>query len=238
MNALRNEEKQRLSKVMAAAGVAARRACETLIFAGRVKVNGEIVLLPQTMVTSKDKILVDNQPISETEQKVYYILNKPRGYICSAKGNQSSNLVIDLFEDVQERLFTVGRLDKDTCGLLIVTNDGHFANKVIHPSSDIAKDYLAKTDREITPEHLIAISSGTLIEGIFVKPLRVTKVRKGTIKVTITEGKKREVRLLLENAGLQVRELTRIRIGGLHLGSLPIGSYRPMTEREKAVIFE
>lgn len=233
-----NRTKQRLSKTMAAAGIASRRACETLIFEGRVTVNGIVTLLPQTMVGSQDAILVDGKSLQGAEPKVYYILNKPTGYICSAKRNKDTKIVLDLFEDAKHRLFTVGRLDKDTLGLLIVTNDGHFANRVIHPSASIHKEYLAKTDQEITPEHLIAISNGTLVEGVFVKPLRVSKVRKGTVKITILEGKKREVRVLMEAAGLNVKELTRIRIGGLHLGTLPIGSWRAMTEREKELIFE
>lgn len=233
-----NSTKKRLSKFLASAGVASRRACETLIFDGKVKVNGEVALLPQTLVDEKDKITVNDKSINSVEEKVYYILNKPVGYVCSTKGSKNTKLVLDLFEDVEERLFTVGRLDKDTMGLLIVTNDGHFANRVIHPSANIQKDYLAKTDREITPEHLIAISNGTLVEGVFVKPIRVTKVRKGTLKITITEGKKREVRVLMEAAGLNIKELTRIRIGGLQLGPLPLGSWRPMTEREKELLLE
>lgn len=230
--------KKRLSKAMAAAGVASRRACEELIFDGRVKVNGKIALLPQTMVSETDEIAVNDKTISTAEEKVYFILNKPEGYICSTRGNKSSKLVLDLFSTIDQRLFTVGRLDKDTSGLLIVTNDGHFANRVIHPSSNIQKEYLAKTDHEITVEHLTAISSGTIVEGIFVKPLRVTKVRKGTVKIMIAEGKKREVRLLLESAGLEVKSLSRIRIGGLHLGALPPGSWRPLTQREQKLIFE
>lgn len=233
-----NTPKQRLSKTMAAAGVASRRACEELIFAGRVKVNGVVTKLPQTMVDASDKITVNDSPISCKEQKVYFILNKPEGYICSNHRGKDSKLVIDLFSDVKERLFTVGRLDKDTSGMLLVTNDGHFANSVIHPSANTNKEYLVKTDQEVFPEHLIAISSGTLVEGIFVKPLKVTKVRRGTLKVTIAEGKKREVRLLMEAAGLNVKSLSRIRIGGLHLGTLPLGTYRALTERDKALIFE
>ncbi|MGZ3633313.1 MAG: pseudouridine synthase [Parachlamydiaceae bacterium] len=230
--------KNRLSKLLVSAGVASRRACETLIFAGRVKVNGVVTLLPQTMVDWNDKILVDDAAIVEPESKVYFILNKPEGYICTARSNTKAKLVLDLLDDVKERLFTVGRLDKDTKGLIIITNDGHFANKVIHPSSNIVKEYLAKTSSEISDEHLKAISSGTLVEGVFVKPTHVTKVRKGTVKIAVKEGKKREVRLLLENAGLYVRELTRIRIGGLHLGSLSEGSYRELTKQERQIIFE
>lgn len=223
---------------MAAAGVASRRACEELIFAGKVKVNGTVTLVPQTMVDENDKITLNDQPISEKKGKLYFILNKPVGYICTSHRNKDTRIVFDLFEDVNERLFTVGRLDKDTSGLLIVTNDGHFSNSVIHPSKNIQKEYLVKTDQEVTPDHLTAISSGTLVEGIFVKPIRVTKVRRGTLKITIAEGKKREVRLLMEAAGLKVIELTRIRIGGLHLGTLPVGGWREMTARDKELIFE
>lgn len=230
--------KNRLSKLLVAAGVASRRACEELIFAGRVKVNGSIVLVPQTMVDWKDQMTVDGKSISKPEKKVYYMLNKPEGYICTARRTNQTKIALDLLEGIEERVFTVGRLDKDTKGLLIVTNDGHFANRVIHPSANIVKEYLAKTDAEITAEHLKAISSGTLVEGVFIKPAHVLKVRKGTIKIAVQEGKKREVRLLLQNAGLEVRELTRIRIGGLHLGLLPEGSARAMTEREREIIFE
>lgn len=230
--------KNRLSKYLVAAGVASRRACEELIFAGRVKVNGSVVLIPQTMVDWNDRMSVDDKPVTQPEKKVYYILNKPEGYICTARRTNQSKIALDLLEGVQERVFTVGRLDKDTKGLIIVTNDGHFANRFIHPSANIAKEYLAKTNAEITDEHLKAISSGTLVEGVFVKPSHVSKVRKGTLKIAVTEGKKREVRLLLQNAGLEVRELTRIRIGGLHLGPLPEGSFRAMTEREREIIFE
>ncbi|WP_068470813.1 pseudouridine synthase [Candidatus Protochlamydia phocaeensis] len=231
-------EKNRLSKVLAAAGIASRRACEQLIFDGLVKVNGQVVIVPQTIVSpDKDVITVREQPIKKKEDKVYYILNKPAGYICSARKSGQSKLVLDLFQEEGHRLFTVGRLDKDTQGLLIVTNDGHFANEVIHPSANIQKEYVAKTDQEISAEHLKAISNGTLVEGAFVKPLRVEKVRRGTLKIVIGEGKKREVRLLLSAAGLKVKELTRIRLGGLVLGPLPVGSWRPLTQKERQSIF-
>lgn len=231
--------KQRLSKVLATAGVASRRACENLIFEGLVRVNGEVITIPQTMVDpEKDRLTVRDQEIKIEAEKVYYILNKPAGFICSAKGNSQSKLVLELFEGEGHRLFTVGRLDKDTQGLILVTNDGHFANKVIHPSSNIQKEYLVKTDQEISHEHLVAISSGTLVEGTFVKPIRVEKVRRGTMKVVIGEGKKREVRLLLNAAGLKVMELTRIRLGQLRLGELASGAWRSLTEREKNLIFE
>lgn len=230
--------KQRLSKVLAAAGVASRRACEEIIFSGQVKVNDQIIKTPQTLVDlTLDRVLVRNAPIQKIEEKVYYILNKPVGYICSTRGNSQSKLVLELFQNEGHRLFTVGRLDKDTSGLLLVTNDGHFANRVIHPSANINKEYLVKTDQEVTHEHLVAIGHGTLVEGVFVKPIKVEKVRRGTVKVIIGEGKKREVRLLLDAAGLKIKSLSRIRVGGLLLGTLPVGSWRSLTENEKKMIF-
>lgn len=232
--------KQRLSKVLAGAGVASRRACEELIFQGLVKVNGSIVKVPQTMVDlEKDEVMVRGNPVKQSEDKVYYLLNKPSGYICSAKRTSSqSKLVLDLFHDEGHRLFTVGRLDKDTEGLLLVTNDGHFANKVIHPSSDIHKEYLVKTNQEVTHDHLVAISQGTLVEGAFVRPVRVEKVRRVTLKVVISEGKKREVRMLLDAVGLKTESLIRIRLGGLRLGPLPSGAWRSLSDNEKQLIFQ
>lgn len=233
-----DKTKNRLSKFLAAAGVAARRACEEIIFAGRVTVNGVVTKVPQTPVDSNDVITVDGKNIALEDQKVYYMLNKPVNYICTAKKMGASKIVLDLFDDCPYRIFTIGRLDKDTQGLLLLTNDGHFANRVIHPSSDIQKEYLAKTDQEITADHLTAISTGTLVEGTHVKPIRVSKVRRGTLKIVIGEGKKREVRLILEAAGLNIKELTRIRIGSLQLGALPVGAWRELSNREKELIFE
>jgi 23S rRNA pseudouridine2605 synthase len=230
--------KQRLSKVLARAGVASRRACEELIFQGFVKVNGEVIKIPQTLVDlATDHITVREQLVKPCEDTVCYLLNKPAGYICSTRRSGQSKLVLDLFEEEGHRLFTVGRLDKETEGLLIVTNDGHFANRVIHPSANIHKEYLVKTDQELTHDHLVAIAHGTLVEGAFVKPIRVEKVRRGTLKVVIGEGKKHEVRLLLDAAGLKVKSLKRIRLGGLHLGALPVGAWRPLTDKEKELIF-
>ena len=223
---------------MAAAGVASRRACEELIFDGRVKVNGKVTLLPQTMVDESDRITVDNHSMQGAEDKVYFILNKPAGYLCSPVASSRRKMVLDLFGDVKKRLFTIGRLDQDTTGLLIVTNDGVFANRVMHPSSNIRKEYIAKTNQEINADHLKAISFGTEVEGAFVKPISVTKMRRGTLKIVVTDGRKREVRLLVEAAGLEIKELKRVRVGGLRLGTLPIGTWREMTEKEKASIFQ
>lgn len=231
--------KQRLSKVLAASGVASRRASEELIFEGKVSVNGVRITVPQTLVSiDSDQISVDGKLVHVEEEKRYFILNKPKGYICSNARVGTKKIVLDLFKNVSERLFTVGRLDRDTTGLIIVTNDGHFANSVIHPSAGITKEYLVKTHIEPFHEHLVKISAGIEIDGDWVHPVKVSKVRKGTLKIVVREGKKREVRLLVEQTGLKVLSLTRIRIGGLLLGNLPEGLHRPLSIHERESIFQ
>ncbi len=230
--------KNRLSKTLAAAGIASRRACEELIFQGRVKVNGKTEYVPQTLVSfSEDTIEFDGHSIHKEEKKVTFLLNKPHGYICSHADLGTKKRVIDLFRHLPYRLFTVGRLDRDTTGLLLVTNDGHLAQRIIHPSANICKEYLVKTEQEILGSHLQSISAGTRIEGFWVKPFRVQKVRKGTLKIVVKEGKKREVRLLVQNAGLNILSLSRIRIGNLLLGPLREGDFREYTQEDELRIF-
>ncbi|MCP5469026.1 MAG: rRNA pseudouridine synthase [Chlamydiales bacterium] len=223
----------RLSKALAQAGVASRRASEQLIFDGAVTVNKQIVLVPQTDVDpERDAICVNGKPIAK-EKKVYFLLNKPVGFHCTSKRpSKNTRLVIDLFGHVPQRLFTVGRLDRDTTGAIIVTNDGDFSHRLIHPSFDQTKEYVAKTGQEITLDHLERLSEGTRIQGTWIKPHSVKKVRRGTVKITVCEGKKHEVRELLKAARLTVLELKRIRLGPFILGNLPIGGYRPLTENE------
>lgn len=232
-------EKKRLAKALAGAGIASRRACEELIFAGRVQINGKVVKVPQTLVDwSIDQIAVDTVPVLAEQKKVYYVLNKPPGYICSAVRPGRKRIVLDLFAGEPPGLFTVGRLDKDSEGLLLITNDGKFAHQVIHPSSNITKEYLVKTPVEIMPDHLETLSQGARVDDKWVRPVSVAKVRRGTFRVIVKEGRKHEVRIIAERAGLKVLELCRIRIGGLLLGSLPVGEYRPLTERDKELLFQ
>lgn len=230
---------KRLSKALAAAGVASRRACEEMIFAGRVRVNGLVVNVPQTLVDwSKDQIELDGQKIKGEQLKKYYLLNKPVSYLCSTEGRKT---VYDLFANAggsskasKDRLFSVGRLDRDTSGLLLMTNDGHFAHRVMHPSFNVPKEYLAKARQEILPQHLKKASQGLYVQGSFVKPVKVKKVRRSSIKIVVMEGKKHEVREILKAAGLDLIELKRIRIGKLLLGTLPVGSWRELTPKEIA----
>lgn len=231
-------ERKRLSKALAAAGIASRRACEEIIFGGRVQVNGETIKLPQHHIDwEKDRITVDGQGVKAEQKKYYYLLNKPTGYLCTNVRPGRQRIVLDLFPNAQERLFTVGRLDRETSGLILVTNDGHFANKVIHPSSNIIKEYVVKTEQEITPEHLEALSQGARVDEKWVRPVSVHKIRKGNFKICVQEGKKHEVRIIAERAGLTVVELTRTRIGSLVLGGLAVGDFRALTERDKELLF-
>jgi 23S rRNA pseudouridine2605 synthase len=241
-------ERKRLSKALASAGIASRRACEEFIFAGRVEVNGMIVKIPQTLIDwDTDQIKVDGELVSKEQKKVYYMVNKPRGFICSSLRPGNKPIVLDLFPHSRERLFTVGRLDKESSGLLIVTSDGHFAHQVIHPSSGIIKEYLVKTAQEITIETLKTLAEGALIDQgtgnrrkgrKWVRPVSVHKVRRGTFLICLKEGKKHEVRIIAERASLEILELKRIRIGSLTLGSLSEGEFRILSEKDKALIFD
>jgi 23S rRNA pseudouridine2605 synthase len=231
-------EKKRLSKALAAAGIASRRSCEQLIFDGRVQVNGTTVQIPQTLVDwETDRIAVDGSGIRGEEEKIYYMLNKPRGYICSSVRPGNKSIVLDLFPDGDKRLFTVGRLDKESQGLLLVTNDGHFSNQVIHPRHRIVKEYIIKVAQEVTGETLKTLSEGARVDDRWVRPISVTKVRRGTVRICVKEGKKHEVRIIAERAELLVLELTRIRIGGLVLGALPEGTFRKLSSRDKELLF-
>ncbi len=230
--------KKRLSKALSHVGVASRRHAEELIFDGRVAVNGKITLVPQTLVDpDEDAITVDGNPISVEKEKVYFVLNKPKGYLCSHTASSKAPLIYELFDPKIGPLISAGRLDKDTTGLLLVTNDGTFANRVIHPSSCVEKEYYVETREELTDKHLLALSKGTRVEGIFVVPKQVERAGKRAAKITVMEGKKREIRQMIEAISLTVRKLTRIRIGGLELGKLPGGTYRHLTKKEKEAIF-
>ncbi|KAK9819972.1 hypothetical protein WJX72_004674 [[Myrmecia] bisecta] len=250
---------QRLSKVVAAAGIASRRAAEELIFEGRVKLNGTVVTVPQTMVAiNLDEVTVDGKRLlTRAPRKYYFALNKPKGYICSNKASDDtvaqSRLVVDLFDDwikrvwrrehmhpnaIPPRLFTVGRLDVQSTGLILVTNDGAWSQQVSHPSSGIEKEYAATTDQVPTKRQLEAIAAGCIVDGAFVQPVAVgaeasdPSVR-NRIRLIVAEGRNREVRVLVSNAGLEVTALKRVRIGGFRLPrDLGIGQFRELKPHE------
>ncbi|KAL8088831.1 hypothetical protein AgCh_038561 [Apium graveolens] len=214
---------QRLSKVLAAAGVASRRTSEQLVFQGKVTVNGSVCNAPQTKVDpARDIIYVNgNRLPKKLPPKVYLALNKPKGYICSSGENETKS-VISLFDDYlkswdkrnagqpKPRLFTVGRLDVATSGLIIVTNDGEFAQQISHPSSSLSKEYIATIDGAVNKRHLVAISEGTVVDGVHCTPDAVEllpqqpDISRTRIRIVVHEGRNHEVRELVKNAGLGV----------------------------------
>lgn len=230
--------------------MASRRTSEELIFQGKVTVNGSVCTAPQTKVDiSKDSIYVNGNHISKKlPPKLYFAVNKPKGYICSS-GEEKS--VISLLDDYlkgwnklqpgvpKPRLFTVGRLDVATTGLIIVTNDGEFAQKVSHPSSNITKEYVVTIDGAVHKKHLVAISGGTIIDGVKVVPDLVEPLdaqadtKRMRLKIVVHEGRNHEVRELVQNAGLKVYALKRVRIGRFRLPSdLGIGKMVELKEAD------
>ncbi len=228
---------KRLNKFLSNAGVASRRKVEELIISKQVKINGKIVDKLATIIdTEKDTVLVKNKPIKE-EKKVYFILNKPKGFLCSNIRKDREKLVIDLFKKLPYKLFTVGRLDRATTGLIIVTNDGDLANKIIHPSSNIEKEYTALVEETITKDHIKSITKGAFVENKWIRPKLVDQNNKNILKIVVKEGKKREIRILVKKAKLNLLHLKRVRIGNLKIGSLPEGYSKQVTLKELERIF-
>ena len=228
---------ERLQKVIAQSGIASRRKAEELIINGKVKVNDQVVTELGTKVSDKDKIMVNNEPISK-EVKEYYILNKPRGVLTTTKDEYSRKTVIDLIS-TNARIYPVGRLDYDTTGLLLLTNDGEFANILMHPKSNIEKVYIAKIKGILKKEAVAALKSGVEIDdGIIVKAQRV-KLKKVDLKtntcmvqISICEGKNHQVKKMFSKVGLEVLKLKREKEGFFDLKNLQSGEYRKLTPKE------
>ena len=232
---------ERLQKVIAASGITSRRQAEELIVSGKVKVNGKIVTELGTKVTSSDQIEVNNQIITK-ETKEYYLLNKPRGIITSTSDDKERRTVIDLI-NTSARIYPVGRLDYDTTGALLLTNDGEFANIIMHPTSEIDKVYLAKLEGNIKGEQINQLKNGVLLDDVLVKASRV-KLKKinqesntSMVEITIHEGKNHQVKRMFETVGFHVEKLTRKRIGIFDIRNLKSGEYRKLTPKEVQIVY-
>lgn len=226
---------ERLQKVIANCGVCSRRKAETLILNGKVTVNGQVVCELGTKVSEKDQIEVLGK-VLEKPQPVYYLLNKPRGVVTTVSDDKNRKTVIDLIE-TDERIYPIGRLDYDTTGVLLLTNDGEFSNLMMHPSKQIEKVYVAKLNKTIDKGTLMQLKQGIRIDNSLVKADRL-KLRKvnsdGTciVELTIHEGKNHQVKRMFESVGFLVDKLKRERIGFLTVGSLRSGEYRLLTPKE------
>lgn len=232
---------ERLQKVIAQAGVASRRKAEELIVQGKVKVNGNIVKELGTKVNPSDTIEVENR-IIEKEAKEYYLLNKPRGVVTTTSDDKSRTTVVDLI-NTNARIYPVGRLDYDTTGVLLLTNDGDFANIIMHPTNQIDKVYLAKLEGIIKGEQVNQLKDGVEIDGVKVKASRVKvkKVNKESnnclVELIIHEGKNHQVKKMFEAVGYHVEKLTRKRVGIFELNDLKSGEYRKLTPKEVQIVY-
>lgn len=236
----------RLNKFIAESGLASRRHADRMIEDGQVTVNGKKVYeLGIKVDPSKDKILVNGKPIKKESSKLYIMFNKPRGVLTSMEDPLDRPTVAEYMGDVPFRVYPVGRLDWDSEGLLLLTNDGDFANKIMHPKEEVTKTYLVKVDGQPKPEQIQKLLKGVTIEGGKVKAKHVEKIKRyegsdqyDWYKIVITEGKNRQIRQMFEKIGFDVMKLQRVAIGRLKLGQLTRGEYVYLHESLLERIFQ
>ena len=231
---------ERLQKYLAACGVASRRKSEELITSGHVSVNDCIITELGTQVSKNDIVKVDGRVIIK-EEHVYYVLNKPVGYVTTVKDEHNRPTILDLFEekDKQNRIYPVGRLDFDTAGVLLVTNDGEFSNRLTKANYEVEKEYVARVEGIVTKLEIVNLEKGvTLKTGYTTKPCKAKKIsidRKNNstlLNIIIHEGKNHQVRLMCEAIGHKVKKLTRVRVGNITLDDIPRGCYRKLKIHE------
>lgn len=225
----------RINKYIASAGVTSRRKADELIEAGKVKVNGKVLENPGYQVEDSDLVEVDGVAIKPASKLVYYLLNKPCGFVTSTADKEGRRVVTELVPD-EIRVFPVGRLDYNTSGLLILTNDGELANKLMHPSGEFDKTYLVRCTGIVTRAEASRLAKGVDIGGFVTSPAEVKLIRhdkNSTVaEITIHEGKNRQVRRMFEALGHEVTELQRIRLGNLTIGKLALGQCRKLRPAE------
>lgn len=232
----KKEEPVRLQKFIAQCGIASRRKAEELILQGRVKVNGKPAILGDK-VTSADKVTVSGKRIVMPKTRYRYImLNKPRGFITTMNDERGRKCVAELVSNVGERVYPIGRLDKDSEGMLVFTNDGEFANKIMHPRNSIYKFYRVTVRPSINEDQLVKLETGVEIDGRKTAPAIVHVVHKEegrvVLEIILHEGKNREIRKMCDAVGLEVARLKRTQIGGVKMGMLKQGDWRDLTGKE------
>lgn len=227
---------QRLQKIIAEMGIASRRKAEELIMEGSVTVNGKVAEIGMKADLSRDHIKVNGKLLLNPEKKVYYAFNKPRGVMTSMNDPEGRPSVNEFFRGIKQRVFPIGRLDYDSEGLLLLTNDGDFAQAILHPSKKIPKTYLVKIKGVLEDEDMEKLRKGVKLDGKMTVPAKVKKLKKtesnSWIEITITEGRKRQIRRMLERVGHDVLRLMRIRINGIEMGPLEPGRVRKLSVQE------
>ncbi len=234
------DNKMRLQKYLAMANVASRRASEVIITDGRVKVNGNVVTELGTKVSENDVVEVDGEIVTLAKKKYYIMLNKPIGYVTTASDEFGRKTVLDLISDINDRLYPIGRLDKETEGLLLLTNDGDFAYEVAHPKHNVEKVYHAFVKGVPGRKELSMLEKGVIIDGVKTKSAYVDVLEVGNnssiVEIRICEGRNRQVRKMLEAVNHRVIGLKRVAVGKITLGNLPIGKWRHLTEAEIKIL--
>lgn len=224
-------EGERLQKILARAGFGSRRACEELIAEGRVTVNGERAELGRRVDLVNDRVAVDGIIVSVRDDTVYYLLNKPRGVVTTASDPQGRPTVVELVP-LEPRVFPVGRLDADTEGLLLLTNDGDLAHRLTHPSFGVEKEYIAEVDQTPTPAAIRRLREGVGLDDGVTAPAKVASIPPRALRIAIHEGRNRQVRRMCAAVGLAVVRLVRVRIGTVTDRQLRPGQWRPLTTAE------
>lgn len=228
-----NGDQMRLQVFMAKAGVASRRASERLIAAGAVSVNGQIITEMGHKVSGADDVRVEGRRIRMEQRSVYIALNKPTKYLCTAHDPQGRRLALDLIrDDFPERLFSVGRLDFMSSGLIFYTNDGEFASAITHPSTEIEKEYRVDTQQEIPEELLQRYQEGITIDGEHLQLRSYRYKTPRSVRLILTQGRNREIRRVFGSWKITVKRIHRTRIGSVSIKTLPSGQYRPLTRKE------
>ncbi|MBD3425815.1 MAG: pseudouridine synthase [Candidatus Omnitrophica bacterium] len=228
---------KRLQNVLAHAGISSRRGAADLIARGKVKVDGRVVTEKgYKLDPRRHEIFVNGQALPREEKKYYILFNKPTGVISTVKDTHGRKKVTDFFKDIKARLYPVGRLDKDTTGILIITNDGELANKLMHPRFEIEKEYQAMVNGFLAPADKERLEKGIMLEGIRTSPCIIRRVKRtrdrDVLRIKIHEGRKRQIKRMFEEVGLKVTELERTGYAGLRLGRIKRGDYRFLTESE------
>ena len=230
------DNKIRLQKFLSECGIASRRKAEEMIAAGKVKVNGRVASIGDKVDAKRDKVTVGSKRVAPQNQKVYIMLNKPRGYVTTLKDEYDRKCVSDLVKDVGVKVFPVGRLDRDSEGLLFMTNDGAFANDITHPSKHVNKTYTVTVRGTVESEQTQRMADGILIDGRKTKPCDVfvteRKPDRTVLRFVISEGRNRQIRKMCEAVGLDVIRLKRIEIAGVKIGGLKLGAWRELNARE------